>query len=183
MRLSLLISLAIAIVGLTAAAATGLITTCPMSVKVESRSVGKGFHCRASVTITNSHDFPVWFVMAWAANELLPYDGTLGNGSGWRTNDLFEASAYDEGHGRVIIVSYYGTNDFKAILLPPRGQMRFEGFMFFSGREPPRFVDFWEVKRLLVNGKTSLQDWMPFSLESSKDTYISWNGLEPRLDS
>jgi hypothetical protein len=153
--------------------ATNAVTTCPLSVKVQSRSVGKGFHCRASITITNTHDFPVWFVMAGAANNQLPYDGRLRNGSGWHTNDLFDAEAYDEGHGRVIIVSYYGTNAFMAILLPTRGQMRFDGFMFYSGTEPPRFVDFWEVKQLLVNGKTSLQDWMPFALDSSKDAHIS----------
>jgi len=140
MRSSLLIFIAIATLCSAAAGVTNVVTTCPMSVKVESRPNSKGFCCRTSITITNSHDFPVWYVMSWAANDLLPYDGRL-NSSEWPTNK-FEAMAHDEGHGRVIIVTFYGTNDFNAILLPPRGQFYSMDSIFFSGREPPRFIDF-----------------------------------------
>ena len=171
MRLSLLISILAAMSCSSFAGPTNVVESCPMSVKVEARPNSKGFACRASITITNNHDFPVWFVMASYANDLLPYDGRLIS-SEWPKN-IFEAMAFDEGRGRVVIVTYYGTNDFNAILLPAGGQMVYDGFMFSSGSEPPRFVDVWEVKRLLVNGKTPVQDWMPFSLESSKDAYIS----------
>jgi hypothetical protein len=47
--------------------------------------------------------------------------------------------------GFAIIVDHYGRDGFRAILLPPKGKFRFQGFEVYAF-DPPRVIDIWEAK-------------------------------------
>jgi hypothetical protein len=126
--------------------------------------------CIVDLTLTNNHDFPVWFVLSHG-NRLLPYDGTFA-GRGKHSKIPFKADEYNEGKGSAICVYSFTDDYFNAFLLPPRGRLHFAGFVI-TDFHPLRFVDVWEVKSLKVNGKTNLEEWLPYPVMSSKTVEIA----------
>jgi len=143
----------------------------PVQVRVKSRAEGKGYFCTVALALENRHDFPVWFVFADAGNQLLRYDGKFSADDRYGKVP-FEASEYNEGKGSAIFVNCFGDDGFLAVLLPAQGHFHFGGFSV-EGGTPLRFFDVWEVKSLKVNGKTPLQQWLPYPVSSSPSVGIA----------
>jgi hypothetical protein len=145
-----------------------------ISAVVKGRDQGKGHFCTVDLRLKNLHDYPVWFLIS-KGNEVLRYDAHFY--SDYRpdpmlTNKLpFGAEEYNEGRGSAIIVDHYGRNGFRAILLPAKGELRFQGFEVYAF-DPPRVIDIWEAKSLKVNGKTPLEEWLPYPVTSSTSVEI-----------
>lgn len=141
-----------------------------IQARVVERDKGKGHFCTVDLSLINPHDSPRWYLFPYSANQLFPYSGVLQAG----THELkvpFSASKYDEGRGSAIVITFGGDNSFIAIGLPPKGSMRFKGFVFWAN-DYIRFVDAWEVAEVKVNGKISLDDWFPFPIKSSQNVEI-----------
>ena len=166
----------------TAAETPVAIDSSPIQVKVKGRTRGKNFVCDVDLAIENRHDFPVWFVFGYWGNELLPYDGDFS--SKYEGERPFDAAEYDEGKGRIVIVSHNGKDLFKAIFLPSRAKLHWGDFVI-EDHASLRFLDVWEVSSLKVNGKMPLEDWFPFSISSSKSAEVlgrMYSGKQKYLD-
>ena len=155
------------------------------SIEVKSRGEGKGFGCMVTLTLTNRHDFPEWVMLSYWANEKLTANGKFLSTT--NSERPLQAEEYNAGTNRLVIVKHFGmgfgTNDFKAILMPARGSVAIEDFRLWSGRKTPQFFDVGEAKDLLVNGKTPLQEWLPYAVDSSPNVNIlGGNGASSSLD-
>ena len=139
-----------------------------------------------ALSLTNEHDFPVWFVVAYWGNQALPSDGVYRLGD-WHDKP-FEAAAYDDGKGRAVVVGYFGSDGFNALLFPPHARITFENWVVDANTP----VHEWEVcqaKSLLVNGKTPLEQWLPYDVHSDRQAVISsglhsanWRSLDFELE-
>lgn len=140
-----------------------------VSVTLLDRQHGKGHWANVDLVASNPTDQPAWLVLGYFSNERLPETGTFR--SGLESKRAFEASEYKEQKGSGIIINHYGTDHFKAIYLPAKGKVQFKKFVLEDG-DPVREHDFMIVSRLLVNGTTPLEDWMPYEVKSSRDAVI-----------
>ena len=143
----------------------------PIQANVIDRDRGKGYFCTVDLTLTNNHDFPMWFVFADSSNELLRHDGRFSSDYDVRRIQ-FGASAYQEGKGTAVVLSHYGADGFLAIRMPKKGRLYWAGFVV-SAPSPIRFVDVWEVRSLKVNGTTPLEKWLPYDVTSSASVELS----------
>jgi len=130
---------------------------------------GKGHWAHVDLVATNPTDQPAWLVIGYFSNERLPDSGKFRSDK--ESKDAFEGSEYNEQKGAGIIVNHYGTDHFKAIYLPAKGKIQFKNFVLEDG-EPIREHDFMIVSKLLVNGTTPLEEWMPYDVKSSRETVI-----------
>lgn len=140
-----------------------------LSIELKSRSKGKLHSATVDLKIENPTQSAVWLVLSHSSNEDLPSDGKFQSGKA--TKDAFEASQYDEGKGSGIIVNHYGTNPFQAIYVPALGAVNFKQFILQDGK----FIhshDFLVATKLLVNGKTPLEKWLPYNVRSSTNTTV-----------
>ncbi|MBX9678577.1 MAG: WD40 repeat domain-containing protein [Gemmataceae bacterium] len=95
------------------------------------------------------------------------------------------------GIGSAYVVSFLGYDRFTAFGLPPKSKVVIEEFEI-AGDDMRRF-DVWETSSILVQGKTPLEKWLPFSPICDADARIpkgvTWidaledpNTNEPRAD-
>jgi len=73
--------------------------------------------------------------------------------------------------GKAVIIEFWGKDDFRAIRLPKQGSIKFESFKFYSFSDVLE-IEVWAVKSLLINGKTPLEDWLPYNTTSEPGTHI-----------
>jgi hypothetical protein len=148
--------------------------------------------CIVDLTLANYRDIPVWFLIS-SGNELLRYDGNfVSRRAHWpnpfdgkmeytsKARLVFEATRYDGGNGTAIILRYGGDGGFHAVLLPPMARFHFARFDITT-RDPPRFIDVWEVKSIIVNGKNRLEQFLPFAVMSSKTVEIRRDPVKPHV--
>ncbi|HJP93504.1 MAG TPA: hypothetical protein VJ875_16210 [Pyrinomonadaceae bacterium] len=83
--------------------------------------------------------------------------------------------------GRVIVICFLGRNSFRAVRVPPRAEV-IMGHYIINTAEPVSDFDVWEVESLLVNGKTPLQDWLPYEVMSDRIVHISERPKQTSLD-
>jgi len=140
-----------------------------VSITLLERYKGKGHGATVDLIATNPTEQAAWLVIGYFSNERLPKTGNFL--SGRKNKEAFEASEYKEEKGSGIIVNHYGKDHFKAIFLPAKGSIRFKKFVLEDGKFI-REHEFMIVSRLLVNGKTPLEDWMPYDVKSSRETVI-----------
>ena len=88
-----------------------------------------------------------------------PFDGKMEYTSKARL--VFEATRYDEGNGAAIILHYGGKDGFRAVLLLSIGPVSLRPLRHCDARSP-RFVNVWEAKSIIVNGKNRLEQFLPF---------------------
>ena len=163
--------LIVACIGASVAGDQGSNVEPPIQAKVKDRGQGKGCYLTVDLKLANNRGAPVWFVSALRGNQLLRHDGTFSGEYDIR-DIAFQADVYDEGSGAAILVNHFGKDSFRAILVPAEGRFHFGGYVI-DAQSPIRFVDVWEVRSLKVNGKTSLEDWLPYDVMSSASVEIS----------
>lgn len=139
-------------------------------IELKSRTRGKLYFCNVSLSLENSHDFPVWFLLAFQGNQTLRRDRLFPVGT-WEGRP-FEAQSYDDRAGRAVLVSWFGENAFYAVLLPPRGTLQFKDYVI-EAIHPVEFYDICEVRNLSVNGELPLEKWFPFDVHSDSHSTIS----------
>lgn len=147
--------------------------------KLIERSKGKGNHVTLSLSLSNPYDHPTWFLISSGrfSSSRITND--------WDFSEVpFQASKYDEGDGAAIIVTYFSRCGFKAFHLPSGGNTTFSGFSITSSNRLTH-VSIWTADKVLVNGTTRLERWIPFPITSSKEVKIKgqmYSGKQTVLD-
>jgi hypothetical protein len=166
----------------------------PVAAKVVKRNLtnkNQLHECIVDLSLSNDHDFPVWFIIS-SGNELLPHDGSFASRrEHWedpfsarselskKARIVFEATRYNEGSGEAVVVRYGGNDGFRAVLLPATGRLHLARFKVTT-RDPPRFIDVWEAKSIIVNRANRLEQFLPFTVMSSKATEIGGDPAKPQ---
>lgn len=78
------------------------------------------------------------------------------------------------GIGKFIVVDFSGRtyeDSFSAMYVPADSKIKIENFSYNSFQERSSLTLF-EMERLMVNGKVSLQDWFPFDISNSKNVKL-----------
>jgi hypothetical protein len=79
----------------------------------------------------------------------------------------FSSTGYPDAKGaKVVIVSGYGKESFKAIRLPEKGAINFRQFLLTTISKEASEIEVWEVGSLLVSGITPIENWLPYDTAS-----------------
>src|SRR5205085_11544948 len=72
----------------------------------------------------------------------------------------------------VIVIHFLGPESFTALRLPKDADITLGNYIMNTA-EPVSDFDVWEVDSLLVNGKTSMEEWLPYPVMSDRVANIS----------
>jgi uncharacterized protein (TIGR03067 family) len=148
--------------------------------KQDGKPPVRTFH--VGLVLRNRRDEPVWFVLPYYGDEPLPADGKFKNTGGFERP--LEADDYDGdrfgGQGKAVRVRFLG-DGFYAFRLPAAGSLAIADYPIHCWSDIRR-VEVWEVADLRVNGRTPLEDWLPFKTLGTSHTLIPFwtkaNGLD-----
>jgi hypothetical protein len=125
------------------------------------------------LTLANRQRQPVWFLVPTWLDRPLSEEGVFRNTSEDPRFAAFEATEYDGDGGSVVSVRMNGLLfGFSAFRLPVGGQVEFGGYSFFARSNFSHLVVL-ESLDLKVNGKTSLEKWLPFVATSGAKVSVS----------
>jgi hypothetical protein len=115
----------------------------------------------ATLELRNRHDRPIWLLTRYYGDKPLPREGPFRRGP----DQPFGGQGYDGsakgGHGKAVEVHFLGDPPFRAFRLPAKGAVTFEGYTVEAWSDIAA-MEFWEVSSLLVNGRTPLEEWLPY---------------------
>ncbi len=151
--------------------------------KVPSKPPANNFHVK--LTLRNPADKPRWFVVPYFGNDRLKSD-TIRFFARPANDPPFSSSRYQGRGGDAVIVGCFGSNSaaesFNAFLLPPRSEVVFEEYEIMTFGEVLEGLEVSDVSTILVNGKTPLEKWLPYSLASGNHAFIPKGGDRDVLD-
>jgi WD40 repeat protein len=134
--------------------------------------------------LTNPRDRPVWLLLGYYGDQPLNPDAkfaTDSDGSPQTITGMFFDGDKNKGWGKVIELHAGGDKGFRAILLPPRATIRFDNYAI-SAWNAVNTIQVWEASDLAVNGKTPLQNWLPYAAMSDQKARIAPNTDGTNLD-
>lgn len=93
-------------------------------------------------------------------------DKPLSESGEFRSDPMFDTaiSGFEypgQSNGQVVVVQFFGKAGFRAIRPPEKGSINFGVFTQLSRLDVSQF-EVWEVRSLLVNGETPLEEWLPY---------------------
>ena len=151
--------------------------------KVPSKPPANNFYVK--LTLRNPADKPRWFVLPYFGNDRLKSD-TIRFYARPANDPPFSSSRYQGRGGDAVIIGCFGSNSaaesFNAFLLPPRSEVMFEEYEIMTFGEVLEGVELSEASKILVNGKTPLEKWLPYALASGKRAFIPKGGDRDVLD-
>ena len=130
------------------------------------------------LTLRNRGDHPRWFVLPGFGDDRLG-DKTVRDT--YVNGVPFEAARYVGEGGSVIVVSFHGRDSLRLILLPAHATVRFERYELAAWKDIAAF-DAWEASSILVNGRTRLEDWLPYRVASDARLVIPEKAVSEYLD-
>ena len=161
-------------------------TAPPASFKLLRIQKGKPplmfYHCK--VTFRNPYNRPTWLLLAddigysffpreKRAKHLRIPSRPVGE-------TVFEGKRYKGNKGPVISVHAFLKPTLKILYLPPKGVITFEEYPFETWGKTNK-VDILLASDVLVNGKKSLNKWLPFATKSKSGTIVpadnKWHNL------
>jgi len=141
--------------------------------RVPSKPPATNFYLK--LTLRNPADRPRWFVLPYFGNDRLISE-TIHFYARPVNDPPFSSSRYQGRSGDAVIVGCFGSKSaaesFNAFLLPPRSEMVFEEYEMMTFGEVLERLEVLEVSTILVNGKTPLEKWLPYSLASGTHVFI-----------
>jgi uncharacterized protein (TIGR03067 family) len=148
--------------------------------KQDGKPPVRSYH--VGLVLRNDREEPVWFVLPYYGDEPLRADGKFRNTGGF--DRPLEADDYDGdrygGRGKAVKVTFLG-DGFHAFRLPPAGSLRLADYPIECWSDIRR-VEVWEVSELRVNGRTPLEDWLPYKTLSDGRTLIPFWARAGGLD-
>src|SRR5579862_3584052 len=130
------------------------------------------------LTVVNRQVVPMWILFPKWADERL--ESSMCFPSDADQKQPFGGRQCVGDQGTLVEVVMYGHSGFKAFRLPACGQFTFRGFGLDSDKPITEF-EICMVKRLMVNGVTPLEKWLPYPTMSGKKVMISsgdWINLD-----
>lgn len=146
-----------------------------------------------TLDLINVRDRPVWLVTRDWGDEPLTGSGKFAEQQDG-TPQVFSGQGYNGktggGTGEAVLVRY--TDNFRAVYLAPKATVRFERYTIKSWKDVEWF-EVWEASALRVNGRTPLDQWLPYRTRNEGDAVIpahtDWDNLgwdrktsQPRKD-
>lgn len=130
---------------------------------------GKGVRSYCNMRFENPRDTEVWIVFPCDGDKGVPADGILEI----REPRVLPMSSrrYFAKDGDIVLVSV--DKEFYAIRIPAKGcveALRFTRLSF----EALTDIEVMEAEQLLVNGKTPIEEWIPYSTISDKNAKIDF---------
>ncbi len=87
----------------------------------------------------------------------------------------------NQGEGTAIEIALIGEKGFRAFRLPPHASIQFDRFPIEAWKNVNK-MELWEASELRVNGKTALENWLPYSTLSAAKARIPANTDWTNLD-
>jgi hypothetical protein len=121
------------------------------------------------IDFQNERPAPVWLVIRYFL------DKPLNDSAKFMGNDLlprqFGATEYLDGLNKrsAVVIDFYGEDSFRALRLPGNGTAKFAQLQLSAWSEASDF-EVWEANKILVNGRTPLEEWLPYKTMSDQDT-------------
>lgn len=134
------------------------------------------------LSVKNAHKNSVWYITRYWGDSPLAKDKPFKAKSPWKRgyeipND-YHGDRF-EGKGKFRTTSFIGTSppgkdnhSFVAFRLPPGGTLKHDYFPIESWSDIAS-IEIWEASSLLVNGEIPFEDWLPYEVTSSEETYIT----------
>jgi hypothetical protein len=147
----------------------------PVRVRYLGRLKDKGITSHYfRISLKNRQEMPVWFVLPYYAHDPLPKDGLLVNDT---HEQPFTKVLYGGQGGTAVEVKFDGGmlgHKLTAFRLPPKGRLILEKYRIgaWTRFKFSKFV-VWETPVLKVNGKTPLENWLPFRTTSAKKVKVT----------
>ena len=126
---------------------------------------------------------PGWFVLRHSD----PLPGTGRFNCEPSTKQCFSAEELSDPaspqSGKMVVIRFFGTDSFTAIRVPEGADITSSNYILNTAEPIPEF-EVWEVDSLLINGKTPLEQWVPYAVmsdrlvrigERPKITMIDWD--------
>jgi RNA polymerase sigma factor (sigma-70 family) len=143
----------------------------------------RGYHVK--LEMTNRGPRPVWLLLGYYGDAPLEADGRFTSAAADGRPQSFTGKYFDGdrngGKGKVVEIDYIGKTGFRAFLLPPRAAVTFDDFGIEAWSAIRQF-EVWEASALRVNGRTPLQDWLPYPTMSDQQARIpadtDWGNLD-----
>jgi len=135
-----------------------------------------------NLTITNNNDSLRWYLFPWWLNDSLQKSGKFKTYSPWDPGEIGGRKYPDSLTSfQIVDIDFTGEDPFIAFCIPPKSTMTFENYIFESdGDTVYKTAEIWEVKNLMVNGKTPLDKWLPYDVKCSLNAQLkSKNGSSP----
>jgi hypothetical protein len=151
--------------------------------KVPSKPPANNFY--VTLTLRNPADKPRWFVLPYFGNDRLKSD-TIRFYDRPANDPPFGSSRYKGKGGDAVIVGCFGSKSvaesFNAFLLSARSEVVIEEYEIMTFGDVLEGLEISEVSTILVNGKTPLEKWLPYSLASGNHAFIPKGGDRNVLD-
>ena len=178
-----LISLLLFVLASAAYGAEGTNASTISAQFVEKRGMKPPMRCfYVRLSVTNTHTHATWFITRYWGDHPLATNAPFRAASPWKRGyEIHNAYNGDPfgGKGKFRSTRFIGASptgeqqhSFEAFLLPAGGTLRHDYFAVEAWSDIAH-LEIWEASQLLVNGKTPLEDWLPYEVVSSAETHIA----------
>lgn len=142
---------------------TNIIETTSAEMPVQGQKV--------KLMIKNNHKQAMWYLMPVSGEKTMPSNGQFYVNP--EATPPFLAKQYGTSERKLIELIYHGKaqESFRAFYIEAGGSLLFRNYDLGTYQEG-EYVPFWAIKGLEVDNKTSLEEWLPFSVVSSPDVVI-----------
>lgn len=126
---------------------------------------------KVKLMIKNNHKHAMWYLMPVSGEKTMPSNGQFYVNP--EAESPFLAKQYGTSDSKLIELIYHGkaAQSFRAFYIEAGGSLLFRNYDLGTYQEG-EYVPFWAIKSLEVDNKTSLEEWLPFSVASSPDVVI-----------
>jgi hypothetical protein len=128
------------------------------------------------LTLVNRQDEPVWLVLPYWGDKPLPEKGVFPANT---KDQPFGGKQFKGEGGLAVEVEMYGGDGFKAFRLPAKGRLELAGYEIDADTDISEIVVL-EARELKVNGKTPLENWLPYRTTSGEKVKVAERAL--RID-
>ena len=119
------------------------------------------------IRLVNRQPGPSWFVLRHS--DPLATTGRFSCDPGMKqcltAEELSDPNSKQS--GKMIIIKGFGSETFAAIRIPEGGDITSSNYILNTA-EPVSEFEVWEVHSLLINGKTPLDEWVPYPVMSDR---------------
>lgn len=115
----------------------------------------------------NNH---TWLLINNHPGDPLPESGIFDGDADFKNPISADEYSGERDQGKIVLIQFYGSEGFRAIRLPKQGKIKFAPFQLESFSDIS-VIEVWEVRALLINGKTPLEEWLPFNTASQATTH------------
>lgn len=156
---------------------------CPASVKVIKTAPSKPpftFN-HLEVQLRNRQSKAIWLLLRH--RESFPPGGRF-ECEKFEKHCFSSLQLWDGGRkeqGKVVVISFLGVETFRAIRIPAGADIILGNYIMTT-REAVSDFEVWEVDSLQVNGKTPLEEWLPFPVMSDRIVHIGDRQKQQNLD-